>query len=101
MEHIVQFAIGIDDKAIEERIMKNAEAEVMSYLKEKLADQIFEKSYYGTPTGKPTPFVSEKVNAFLETNKDAIINVAATKLADKLSKTKKVKEMLDQAISEV
>lgn len=101
MEHIVQFAIGIDDEAIKERIVANAEKAVLADLKKTISDQIFEKSYYGKPTGNPSPFVSKKLDEFIEENADAIIEAAATKLADKLSRTKKVKLMIDSVISEV
>lgn len=46
MEHIVQFAIGIDDDAIRERIVANAEKEIIKDLKQDVANKLFEAYYY-------------------------------------------------------
>lgn len=41
MEHIVQFAIGIDDKAIQERIEEHAYADVLAKLTKNAVDSVF------------------------------------------------------------
>lgn len=41
MEHIVQFAIGIDDKAIKERIEEYAYRDVLDKLTKEATDTVF------------------------------------------------------------
>lgn len=95
MEHIVQFAIGIDDQAIVERVSKNAEKIIIEDLKKDVQKTIFDVDYgyYGNGRVKgPSNWFEQRLTEFLEANKTKIIEVAADKLADKLSRTKAAKE---------
>lgn len=100
MEHIVQFAIGIDDNAIVKKVSENAEKEIINDLKQQVANRIFEsRSYYNKNVDPKTDplsyFAKELVSSVIEDNKDAIIEKAAKHLADRLANTKKGKEILD------
>lgn len=99
MEHIVQFAIGIDDDAIVKRVSENAEKEIIKDLKQQVANKIFQPYYYkgnADPTRDNLSCFSENlVKAFLEENKEYIIDKAAAILADRLFRSKKGKEILD------
>lgn len=99
MEHIVQFAIGIDDDAITKRVTENAEKEIIKDLKQDVANKIFQPYYY---KGNADPkrdhlscFSENLVKAFFEENKEYIIDKAAAILADRLFRSKKGKEILD------
>lgn len=99
MEHIVQFAIGIDDNAITERVSENAEKEIIKDLKQQVANKIFQPYYYkgnADPTRDNLSCFAEKlVKDFLEENKECILDKAAAILADRLFRSKKGKEILD------
>lgn len=99
MEHIVQFAIGIDDNAIVKNVSENAEKEIINDLKQKVANRIFQRNYYSKnadPDRDPlTDFTKGIITFVIEDNKDVIIEKAAEHLAERLSKTKKGKEILN------
>lgn len=99
MEHIVQFAIGIDDNAIVKHVSENAEKEIINDLKQKVANRIFQRNYYSKnadPDRDPlTDFAKGIIASVIEDNKDIIIKKAAEHLADKLARSKKGKEILN------
>ena len=100
MEHIVQFAVGIDDNAIAEHVSKNAEKEIIKDLKQQVANRLFEPYYYkGNVNLERDPlseWAKEKIiNTFLEENKDKIISETAKELAAKLARSKAGKAILE------
>lgn len=99
MEHIVQFAIGIDDEAIVKIVNENAERVIINDLKQQVANKLFQRDYYrnnADPERDPlSTFAKGIVERFLVENKDIIIERAAEQLADKLARTKKAKEILN------
>lgn len=100
MEHIVQFAISIDDNSITEHVSKNAEKEIIKDLKQQVANKLFEPRYYkGNADPKIDPLSdwtkSEIIVAFLNENKDRIIAETAKELAIRLSRSKAAKEILE------
>lgn len=100
MEHIVQFAIGIDDEGIKKAVTENAEKTIIKELSEEVKRILFKKdfSYKNGLSLGPTQYMDEKIGAILDENREAIIEAAAEKLADKLSRTKKAKEMLGEVL---
>ena len=99
MEHIVQFAISIDDDTIVKRVTENAEKNITNDLKQQVANRMFERSYYqknADPERDPlSNFSKNIIDNFFNENKEIIIEKAAELLADKLSRTKKAKEILN------
>lgn len=98
MEHIVQFAIGIDDNAIVKNVLAHAEKEIIKELKQEVANKMFE-AYYWNQNADPkkdklSTFSEHIVVGFLEENKEYILDKAAAILADKLARSKKGKEIL-------
>lgn len=101
IEHIVQFGISIDDEQIKKTIEKNAMQQVVATLrndiiKEMIGKNNYTKSDYST---KMWNAINEQIKMFLDENKEEIINIASEKLAEKLAKTKKVKDMVANTIS--
>ena len=102
MEHIVQFAIGIDDDAIKKRITDSAEKqikdELMKDIKSAIEHEIFDM--YRGPWDKEAKRIGlqnwckELVVQTLNKHEDKIVELAAEKLADKLSRTKAIKEAM-------
>lgn len=100
MEHIVQFAIGIDDKEIKERIEKSAEKQIIEILYHDIALTLTgnkRRTEYPLSSELQGAFkciVKEAVENAVNQHKDEIIKEAATILADRLFRTKAAKELL-------
>ena len=94
MEHIVQFAIGIDDDAIIKRVEERAEKVIIDELHKKVEGAFFAKSYYGNPTNEPGAWSERLFMDFLAEHKTEILECAGKYLAEKLSKTKAGRELL-------
>lgn len=98
MEHIVQFAINFDDQRITEAVEKNAEKAIIEDLKMKVNDCLFKSSYYGghgDPKNGFSGWMTARVEDFLERHKEKIIDTAGRYLAEKLSRTKAARELLN------
>lgn len=101
MEHIVQFGINIDDEQIKKTIEKNAMQQVVAtfrndVIKEMTGKHNYTKFEYST---KMWNAINEQIETFLDENREEIIKIASEKLAEKLAKTKKVKDMVANTIS--
>lgn len=96
MEHIVQFAVGIDDDAIVKKIEEYAVKTITTELKQNVADKIFEPYYTSrraNPVSDPlSKFSANIVGQFLDENKEVILEKAAAMLADKMYRSKTVRE---------
>ena len=103
MEHIVQFAISMDDEAIKKKVAENAEKEIMSSLQREVGRVIFERtSYYdygrnnkGYNENCLSSWAKMQFEDFLKKHKDEIITGAAKELADRLVRTKAGKAILE------
>ena len=99
MEHIIQFGITIDDERIREVIESKAEKEIMEELKIAATRAVFKyDEWRRQPTRCPTEFFTERVDAFLDENRDELLRLAADRLAEKLVRTKAVKDMISDAV---
>lgn len=99
MDHLVQFTISIDDKHIAQMVEKEAsnalKDEVLKVCKSHIG---CERDYWGN--SEPGPMLKKALDDFMKDNREEIIDKAADKLADKLSRTKVVKEAAAQRIME-
>jgi len=97
MDHIVQFAVSIDDNAITQRVTDAAEKKIIDDLKQQVANRLFQSDYYrgnADPERNPLSEYSKRlVENFLTEYKDAIITNASQILADKLARSKAGKEI--------
>ena len=98
MEHIVQFAIGIDDEAIRKRIEASAEKQIIDSIKSDVTDQIFRKSNWKNETQLHNWVKDIVVEAILE-HKDEIIKSAAMELCDYMKRTKAVKQAVAETVA--
>ena len=94
MEHILQFAVGIDDDAIVKRIEENAEKNITKELRDKVGRVMFGINYRGDEIDAITRWTESVFREYLNEHNDEIVKLAAKCLAEKLSRTKAVKEML-------
>ncbi len=98
MEHIVQFAIGIDDKAIQNRIEEYAYRDVLDKLAKNAVDSVFAHTNAYSRENMCKTLMEDALRSFLEERKDEIIDKAANMLADRFQRTKKYREAMGDAI---
>lgn len=98
MEHIVQFAIGIDDKAIQNRIEEYAYRDVLDKLAKNAVDSVFAHTNAYSRENMWKTLMEDALHSFLEERKDEIIDKAAHMLADRFQRTKKYREAMGTAI---
>lgn len=99
MEHIVQFAIGIDDETIQNRIEEHAYSDVLNKLTKNAVDSVFSHSSAYTRDIMWESLMGEALQSFLEERKNEIIDKAANMLADRFQRTKKYREAMGAVIA--
>ena len=101
MEHLIQMSINVDDKKIVESIERNAEKTITENLDKEVKKIIFnfENDWYGHGRVRGvSDWTEDRLNEFLEKHKDQIIDLASDKLADKMYKSKKVREIMTESV---
>lgn len=102
MEHVIQFAVGIDDDRIVNLVEANASKQIIRELKQQVANRIFSANYYGKNADPSRDQLSEAsvqiVSDFLKANKDTIVERASEILADKMFKSKTIKEKIKDSL---
>lgn len=98
MEHIVQFAIGIDDETIQNRIEEHAYTDVLNKPTKNAVDSVFSHSSAYSRELMWEKLLDDALQSFLEERKDEIIDKAANMLADRFQRTKKYREAMGDAI---
>ena len=89
----VPVVLGIDEERIAKEIERDVEQQVVNKIAKDIEDVIYEHSgYYGDKKEPLRRMVRTEIMNFLEKHETLIINTAAEKLADKLSRTKAVRE---------
>lgn len=99
MEHIVQFAIGIDDKAIQNRIEEHAYSDVLAKLTKNAVDSVFAHTNAYSRENMWNRLLEAALQSFLEERKDEIIDKAANMLADRFQRMKKYREAMGDVIA--
>lgn len=98
----VPVVLGIDEEQIAKEIERNVEQQVVNKIAKAIEDTIYDqRNYYGDKKEPLRQMVRTEIMSFLEKHETLIINTAAEKLADKLSRTKAVKEKAAAVADEV
>ena len=87
MEHIIQFGVHIDDNAIIKRVEQRASDEI----KTRIIQELFDRQY-----GKTVGFnyvAQEVLYKWCDANKEEIFELVSAKLAERLTRTKRVKQI--------
>lgn len=101
MEHPIQFTINFDDEMLKRRITDSAEKQVIKNITDEVAAELFGVDYYGrTRRDFVADWVHEKVGAFLTEHKEEIVAQASKELADRLFKSKTVREAATKVVKE-
>jgi 3-methyladenine DNA glycosylase/8-oxoguanine DNA glycosylase len=101
MEHIVQFGINIDDTSIRKAIENNVMNQVANQIRQDVIKNLTGKKDYTNYeyNEKMKQLIAATTENFLQANREDIIEETAKKLAEKLSKTKAVKEMINNTLN--
>lgn len=99
----VPVTLGIDEDVIAKEIEKNARQQAVAKIVEHIEDEIYATDYYGRRTKSTDPLkrmIKEKITEIITGKEDLIIELAAKILADKLAKSKAVKEKVGEILEE-
>lgn len=96
MEHIVQFAISIDDKTIQKKLEERGYDDIIDRFKEEFY-QHFPKAYYGRKIDWDS-MIKDGMIEFLKDYKEEIIDAAAEKLCESFKRTKVFKEKMKESM---
>lgn len=97
MEHIVQFAISVDDEAIRKRIEENAEKTIMGNIQSDVEKQLFYRGW-DNRNGRLSDFAGRILGDVFEKYREEIIERAADKLAKSIKNTKMYKEAMQEVL---
>ena len=98
----IPVVIGVDEDKIAREIEKDVKKQVITGIQEKVEELIFERDYRNRKSDQPLrEMVKSEITAFMESKEDIIIERAAELLADKLARTKRVKEKVDEVLNVV
>lgn len=99
MEHIVQFAIGIDDEAIRKNIINGAEKQIIANIEQDIRKNIFNSSYYNKDV--LSAFSEKCIEEWLDKHKDELLEKTAIYLAGRLVRTKAAKAVIEDVKKEI
>lgn len=99
----VPVTIGVNEEEIAKEIRENVEDRVVEKITKEIKEVIYEKSIYGSrDTNEPLKrMVRMQIDEILKRNESMIAQEAAKALADKMIKTKAVKEAIKETIEKV
>lgn len=106
MEHIIHVAFDFDDDAVKKRLEDTVERDVKENIKQYVIDEIFEKHSWGRnthadPTMDPIKdWVRDYIKELVAEHKEDICRAAAHEIVESMSKSKKWKEMIVEAVKE-
>lgn len=102
MIHNIQLSIDFDDEALKKRIAENAERQAIKTITDGVKKELFGLDYYGNPCSRDVAdWVREKVGELLAANREEIIAQASSLLADRLYRSKNVREAAGELAKEV
>ncbi len=96
MEHLVQFAINVDDEKIKQTIESNVMKQIVNKISEECLNEIVDKD--SNYPFKIRQLVNNNIQRFFEQNKDLIIFETSNKLAEKLVKSKMIREAVEKLL---
>lgn len=108
MKHIVNIAFDFDDERVERILNESVEQQVRDEIKQDILNKIFDKQYdprrgrlNANPTRDPLQYwVKDAVMTILKDSKEDICRAVAHEIVESMSKSKKWKEMIIEAIKE-
>jgi len=99
MEHILQFGISIDDKAIKDRIEEAAVNKMADDLSKSVKNRLFRTD--GWDSGKFTADAEQIIRNVMNEYKDEIISQSVNMVVDTIKHSKKYREALADIVEEM
>ena len=99
MEHILQFAVSIDDDGIKKRIEESAKKQITEDISKDIKKTIINS--YSWSTNALTEYGEKLVKSVMEQYKDEIIAGAVQSVADSIKRSKKYREVLTQIANDM
>lgn len=105
MQHIVSVAFDFDDDRITKSIENQVHKEVVDNITNEVKQIIYRKRWTGCVYEKDDPeplkrMVESNVKNIIDSHQDQIIDMAASKLAESLRRSKAVKEAVGHVLEE-
>lgn len=103
MEHVIQLGINLDDDAIRRSVEKEAKDRIIESIKRDVEREMgIERrtSSWGQLTYDADSVVREAINAICDDCRDQIVELAASKLAERAPRQKWYREMMPGAVGE-
>ena len=94
MEHIVQFAIGFDDEGIRKRLEENAYDDILNKLVNEAKKGLSLNCPEYNQRERWKTIVDKALHNYFDENKETILDLAASKLAESYKRTKAYKEKM-------
>lgn len=96
----VPVTIGVDEKRIAEEIQNDVEQQVVKTITKEVKNKMFSKNNYYQENPIDT-MIKNEIKRIVEDNKDYIIENASKLLCEKLSRTKAVREAVQNVIYQI
>lgn len=96
----VPVTIGVDEKRIAEEIQNDVEQQVVKTITKEVKNKMFSKNNYYQENPIDT-MIKNEIKRIVEDNKDYIIENASKLLCEKLSRTKAVREAVQNVIDQI
>ena len=98
----IPVTIGVNEEEIAKEIRKNVEDRVVEKITKEIKGVIYKELYGSRETNEPLcRMIHSHISEILEENESVIVQEAAKALADKMIKTKAVKEAIKETIEKV
>lgn len=102
---VINIPVQVDEQHLEEVVKRDYEGRIFNELMRRVEAVLIHEAKY-TPYSYNSEdkarnglkeMIDEHIDIFLKDNKDEIIDVTSTKLADKLARSKRGKEILEES----
>ena len=95
---IINIPLQIDEKNLEEVVARDYENKIIKEIITRIENVLKSKSpyYQGTPKDGMRVIIEEEVDQYLDEYRNEIIEIAGKHLADRLTRTKRAKELLEE-----
>ena len=103
MEHIIQFGVNLDDDAIRRSVEKEAKDRIVESIKRDVEREMGierTKGGWGGLTYSADRVVKEVVESICDDCRDQIVELAASKLAERAPRQKWYREMMSSTVTE-
>ena len=98
---IINIPLQVDEKSMEDVLKRDYEGKILDEIMKQVRQTLIDKSdiYYATKDARANRgmqrLIEDRIDLFLENHRDEVIEHASKAMADKLARTKRGKEILE------